>query len=165
MSTLGSIGVAEDVSPTKNIATAAFTDGDATSKQLQRILVGNPELKTANVQVTSAQTDLNILLAAVAGTESIEVVALDVLCSYVNSVNVDVCIGFGSANTPTPGTSPVADIIYNRKAIPPGGGDRKGHGGAIIGKGATGAELRMTSSAATSGHLSVTVAYYIITGL
>ena len=157
----GLIAVAEDGSPTKNIATLPFTE-DGETKQLQRIVAGHPEIKTANVQVTSAQTDLNILLAAVGAAESIEVVSLDVLCSYVNTVNVDVCIGFGTANTPTPSTSPTADIIYNRKGIPPGGGDRKGQGGGIIGKGGAGKELRMTSSAATSGHLSVTVAYYIV---
>jgi hypothetical protein len=66
-----------------------------------------------------------------------------------------VIIGFGATNTPT-----AAGVVAAHDGIPPGGGLNTGDGSGILGVGADGEDLRITST--TTGTISVVISYYTI---
>jgi hypothetical protein len=72
-----------------------------------------------------------------------------------------VTIGFGTTNTPafatTPGTS---KVIAGHPAVPAGGGFTRGDGSGIIGAGADGEELRITTTGTVGGN----GAFVLVTG-
>ena len=110
---------------------------------------------TLSVAYTSAQTDTAVVTVA-AGTV-IVVTSAAFVCDAANSVNVSFYLGFGAATTPT-GTGVV--LTHPGILALSGGGFNRGDGSAPIGIGASGEDLRLTMSAATSGSCRVLVTYY-----
>lgn len=111
-------------------------------------------LVTTRVNYTAAQTDTAIVstTSGVIHVTSIQI-GLDAACT----VAVAVRIGFGSANTPTGD-----GVLASHPGIVPGGGMVKGDGSADMGYGASGDDLRITSTVPTGGSIDVVISYYIV---
>jgi hypothetical protein len=158
---IGAKAIALKADPTA-VASNDRTDLYAMRNGIQFTLGGHPNLITKQFNITDAdgaQTDLNILNAVVAATDIAVVTHIAVTCDNANTVDVAVRIGFGAANTPA---ADAAGIILSHPGIAPGSGMIVGNGAGILGIGAVGEELRMTSEDPTTGNLDVVVGYFII---
>lgn len=152
----GGVAVAHGASPT------AVDAGERTNLYANRHgipyhLGGHPNILTLRATYTSAQTDTAIITVS-AGTK-IVVTQVMVTASAATSANVSVLIGFAAANTPT--TTGVVASHPGLKSLT-GGGFVRGAGSGILGIGADGEDLRITSSAATDGAIDVVVSYFTI---
>jgi hypothetical protein len=158
---IGAKAVALKADPTA-VASNDRTNLYAMRNGIQFTIGGHPNLITKQFNITDAdgaQTDLNILNAVVGASDIAVVTHIAVTCSNANTVDVAVRIGFGAANTPA---ADAAGIILSHPAIAPGSGMVVGNGAGIIGIGAVGEELRMTSGDPTTGAMDVVVGYFII---
>lgn len=111
--------------------------------------------QTIRANYTSAQTD-TALVSVSAGTK-IVVTRVLVTSDHGTTPDVSVVIGFGAANTPT-----TTGVVAAHPGIDPGGGFNTGDGSGVLGEGASGEDLRITSSAATDGSIDVVVTYYTL---
>ena len=69
----------------------------------------------------------------------------------------DSTTGFGATTTPT-----TTGVILSHPGIAKGGGVVEGDGSGILGVGADGEDLRMTSEVPTTGSIDVVVSYHTI---
>ena len=72
-------------------------------------------------------------------------------------MDVSVLIGFAAATTPT-GTG----VVLSHPGIAAGSGVVEGSGAGMLGVGADGEDLRITSEVPTTGSIDVVVSYYTI---
>jgi hypothetical protein len=121
------------------------------------VLGGHPDMITQRLNYSAAQTDVAIITVS-AGTK-IVVTSITVLAANANTAFPEVIIGFGATTTPT-----TTGVVATHPGTPAGGGVREGDGGSIIGVGADGEDLRITSGAATGGSISVVVKYFTVPG-
>ena len=121
------------------------------------VIGGHMNAQTIRATYTTAQTDTAIV--TVAGGLKIVVTRCSMTLDNAASVDVAARIGFAAATTPT-----TTDVVCAHGGIPAGGGIQEGNGGGILGVGADGEDLRITSDAPTSGQLDVVVTYYTIEG-
>ena len=110
---------------------------------------------TRRDKFTTAQT--NAALITVSGGTKIVVTHQMVTADNANSVDVQVRTGFAAVTTPTG-----AGVVGSHPGIPPGGGFTMGNGGGILGIGADGEDLRITSEVPTGGSIDVTTTYFLI---
>lgn len=118
---------------------------------------GHPNIVTIRANYTGAQTDAAIV--TVAPGLKIVVTRITVTADNANSVDVAVRIGFGAATTPT-----TTGVVAAHPGIPSasGGGFTIGDGSGILGVGADGEDLRITSEVPTGGSIDVVASYYTI---
>lgn len=160
---IGYKAIAYGASPTAVTANDR-TDAYANRHGVPFVIGGHPNILTRSAVVADAdgaQTDASLVGTISAGTK-VAVTEILVKASNANSVNVNVRVGFGTANVPTPALAGTAGLLLDEYAIPPGGGSGRGNGTAVIGIGADGAELRLTCGDPTGGHLTVTFSYFEI---
>lgn len=119
------------------------------------VLCGHMNIITFRANYTAAETDTAII--AIAANLKIVVTRLSALCSNANSVNVQCRIGFAATTTPT-----TTGVILSHPGIAPGSGIVEGNGSGILGVGADGEDLRITSGVPTGGSLDVLVSYFTI---
>ena len=146
--------IAHGTNPTA-VAAADRTDWYANRAGIPFVISGHPNIITLRANYDAAQTDTAIV--TVGGGAKILVTRISVMCSNANTVNVSVLIGFGAANTPT-----TTGVILAHPNIAAGSGIVEGSGAGILGIGADGEDLRITSSVPTTGSIDVIVSYYTI---
>ncbi len=158
---IGAKAIALKSDPTA-VASNDRTNLYAMRNGIQFTIGGHPNLITKQFNITDAdgaQTDLNILNAVVGVNDIAVVTHIAVACDNANTGDVAVRIGFGATNTPA---ADAAGIILSHPGIAAGSGMVVGNGAGIIGMGAVGEELRMTSEDPVGGALDVVVGYFII---
>ena len=118
------------------------------------VIGGDLNVATYRVNFTSAQT--NAALITVGAGTKIVVTKCSATASGANTVGVQVYIGFAAATTPT------ATGILSHPSIVAGSGIVEGNGSGILGVGADGEDLRITTVQATAHSIDVTVTYYTV---
>ncbi len=110
---------------------------------------------TLRTNYTAAQT--NAAIITVGDTQRLAVTQLQVTADNANTVDVQVRIGFGATTTPT-----TTGVVGTHPGIPAGGGFTRGTGAAVIGIGAPGQDLRITSEVPTTGSIDILVTYLLL---
>jgi len=151
---VGHRAIAHGTNPTA-VAAGDRTDGFANRAGVPWVMGGHPNILTLEAEYTSAQT--NAAIITVGSGAKIVVTQIQALCANSNSVDVAARIGFATATTPT-----TTGVVLTHPGIAPGSGVSRGDGSGILGVGADGEDLRITSGAATSGALRILVSYYTI---
>ena len=148
--------IAHGTNPTA-VAAADRTDWLANRAGVPFVMGGHPNILTLkHTTITTAVTDAAIV--TVAGGLKIVVTRLSVTLDNASTVFPTVLIGFGATNTPT-----TTGVLYSHGGFPAGGGTNIGDGSGILGVGADGEDLRITTTGnATGNGLQVTVSYYTI---
>jgi hypothetical protein len=153
----GAVAVAHGSAPD------AADAGDAVARITNRHRVpftigGHPNIVTLkHTTITTAVTDAAIVDSISAGTKVV-VTRCTVSLDNASTVFPTVLIGFGATNTPT-----TTGVIFAHGGFPAGGQATIGDGSGIIGVGADGEELRITTVGnATGNGLQVTCSYHLI---
>ena len=116
---------------------------------------GHMNTVTLRANFTGAQADTKLITVS-AGTK-IVITRLKVTADNANSVDVQVRVGFGASATPT-----TTGVVASHPGISAGGGFTEGNGGGILGIGADGEDLHITSSVPTLGSIDVVMSFYEI---
>lgn len=155
---VGMRALAHGTNPTA-VAAADRTDWLANRAGIPWVIGGHPNVVSyAHSAITTAVTDAALITVG-AGTK-IVVTGLTVTLDNASTVFPSVRIGFGTANVPTLGN---AGIIGAHGGLPAGGGFSRGDGSGIIGIGADGEDLRVTTVGnATGNGIQIVVTYYTI---
>lgn len=148
----GSKAIAHGTNPTA-VAAGDRTDNYANRAGVPFVIGGHPNVVTIEAAYTAAQTDTAIV--TVSGGLKIVVTQIQLTCDSANTVNVSARVGFGAATTPT-----TTGVVATHPGISAGSGISRGSGAGIIGVGADGEDLRITSSVPTTGSLRALVSYY-----
>lgn len=156
---IGYKAIAHGTNPTA-VAANDRTDAYANRHGVPFVIGGHPNIQSLEFEFTAAMT--NAALITVSAGTKIVVTGVMVFVSKATTVNVGVRIGFAAATLPAVSTSGTAGIILSADGIGPGGGANRGGVGGMLGVGADGEDLRVTSSVPTTGNLRVTVTYYTI---
>lgn len=119
------------------------------------VIGGHPNIQTIRANYAIAQTDTAIVTIA-AGLK-IVVTRISITASNANTVSVSAVAGFGLVNTPA-----TTGVLIAHPGIAAGSGVVEGTGAGMLGVGADGEDLRITSSAPTTGSIDVVVSYYTI---
>lgn len=153
---VGMKAIAFGANPTA-VAAGDRTDVYANRAGVPFVLGGHPNILTLEAAYTAAQTDTAIV--TVSSGAKIVVTAIEAVCDAANSVDVGLRIGFGATNTPT-----TTGVVLSHPGILAlsGSGIGKGNGAGIVGVGADGEDLRITSEVPTGGSLRVVVSYFTI---
>ncbi len=151
---IGAKAIAHGTNPTA-VAAGDRTDLYANRHGIPFVINGHPNVQTLRVNYTAAQTDAAII--SVSPGTKIAVLKVSVLADKANTVDVQARIGFGATVTPTG-----AGVILTHPGIAAGSGVIEGNGGSLIGVGADGEDLRITSEVPTTGSIDVLVTYYTI---
>lgn len=152
---LGMKTIPYGASPTA-VAEADRTDWYANRHGIPFILGGHPNIITEEIGAyAAAQTDL--AMVTIATGLKIVVTQIQIVSSKDVTVNVAFRIGFGAAVTPT-----TTKVLLSHPGLAPGEFLSRGDGSGVIGVGADGADLRITSSAATTGSIRIIASYFLI---
>lgn len=151
---LGQKAIAHGASPTA-VAADDRTDWYANRHGIPWVIGGHPNVVTRRDNYTAAQTDTAIV--TVGAGNKIVVTRQSAMCDNANSVDVQVRIGFGATNTPT-----AAGVVLSHPGIAAGSGVVEGSGSGILGVGADGEDLRITSEVPTGGSLDIVTSYYVV---
>lgn len=151
---VGAKAIAHGTNPTA-VAAADRTDLYANRHGVLFTMGGHPNALTLRANYDAAQTDTAIV--TVGAGAKIAVTRLTVCADNANTADVSVVIGFAAANTPT-----TTGVVGAHPGIDAGSGFTFGNGGGILGVGADGEDLRITSSAPTDGSIDVIVTYFTI---
>lgn len=145
-------------------AQSAIASGDRSDALCDRhgipfVVGGHPDvIAYAHSAITTAVTD-SAMVTVNSGSKII-VTGLAVTLDNASTVFPSVRIGFGTANVPALGN---AGLLLAHGGVPAGGGVNRGDGSGIIGIGADGEDLRITTvGSATSNGLQVMVTYYVV---
>ena len=151
---VGHVAIAHGASPTA-VAVADRTDWYANRDGIPFVMGGHMNTVTRRDNFTAAAT--NTALVTVAGGTKIVVTQLMITADNANSVDVQARVGFAAVTTPT-----TTGVVGSHPGIPPGGGFTMGNGGGILGIGADGEDLRITSEVPTGGSIDVVTTYFEI---
>lgn len=152
---IGYKAIAHGTNPTA-VAANDRTDAYANRAGIPFVMGGHPNIQTVRLQFTAAQTDVAIVTVGT-GTK-IVVTALQVTLDNASTVFPLVRIGFGASTTPT-----TTGVIAAHGGVPAGGGFSRGDGSGILGIGADGDDLRITTTGVATGNgVEVVVTYYTI---
>jgi hypothetical protein len=118
---------------------------------------GHPNvISLKHTTITTAVTDAAIITVS-AGTK-IVVTGITATLDNASTVFPTLLVGFAAATTPT-----TTGVILAHGGVPAGGGVNRGDGSGIIGIGADGEDLRVTTTGnATGNGLQIVVTYYLI---
>lgn len=153
---VGYKAIAHGTNPTA-VAAADITDGYANRAGIPFVIGGHPNTITLkHTNITTAVTDAAII--TVSAGSKIVVTAITATLDNASTVYPTLLVGFGAANTPT-----TTGVILAHGGVPAGGGVNRGDGSGIIGIGADGEDLRVTTTGnATGNGLQIVVAYYTV---
>src|SRR3990167_2491169 len=160
---VGMKAVAYGANPTA-VDAAERTDWYANRHGVPFVIGGHTNIITRSVLITDAngaQTDASLVGTIAAGTK-VGVTQITALVDNACTGDVAIRVGFGTANVPTQSSTGVDGMLFDHPGIAPGSGAVRGDGSAVIGIGADGAELRMTSEDPAGGNLTVTFSYFTI---
>ena len=151
---LGAKAIAHGSNPTA-VAADDRTDLYANRAGIPFVIGGHMNVVTLEAAYTAAQT--NAAVVTIAGGLVIVVTQIAALCDNANSVDVGLRVGFATATTPT-----TTGVVLTHPGIAGGSGYSRGDGSGILGVGADGEDLRITSEVPTGGSLRILVTYYTI---
>ena len=140
-----------DVVPVDNNPFAGNENGLA----VRPFPAGTSDLVSLEAAYTAAQTDAAIITVGV-GVQ-IFVTEIQMTADNANSVDVGFRVGFGAATTPT-----TTGVVLTHPGVAAGSGLGRGTGAGLIGIGATGEDLRITSEVPTGGSIRICVTYYTV---
>lgn len=151
---IGLKAIAHGANPTA-VAADDRTNWYANRAGVPFVMGGHPNIVCVKANYTAAQTDTAII--TVGSGVKIVVTKISVASDNATVVDVGFTIGFGAANTPT-----TTGVVLSHPGL--GGGDFivEGSGSGILGIGADGEDLRITSEVPTTGSIDVNVSYYTI---
>lgn len=132
------------------------TDAYANIHGVQFVMGGHPNIITTEWEFAATGTSNNALITVAGGTK-IVITQCQAVCDNANTVDVGVRVGFGAANTPT-----TTGVILTHPGIAAGSGVSRGDGSGILGVGADGDDVRVTSESPTSGALRILISYFTI---
>jgi hypothetical protein len=150
----GRKAIAHGANPTA-VAANDRTDLYANRAGIPFSIGGHPNIVTIEAAYTAAQTDA--ALVTVAGGLKIVVTQIQMTADNANTVDVGFRVGFGATTTPT-----TTGVVLTHPGVAAGSGVSRGDGSGIIGIGADGEDLRITSEVPTGGSIRVLTAYYTI---
>jgi len=156
---LGAVALAHGASPTA-VAASDRTQLYANRDGILWTIAGHPNIVTKEFAFTTAQT--NQALVSVSSGTKIAVTNVAAIVDNATSVDVGVRIGFATATLSAASTSGVAGLVLSHPGIAAGSGYNRGGGSSVLGVGADGEDLRLTSEAATDGSLRILVSYFEI---
>jgi len=151
---VGLKAIAHGTNPTA-VAASDRTDWYANRAGIPWVIGGHPNVITHRVNYTAAQTDAAIITVS-AGTK-IVVTRISVASDNATTVDVAFLIGFAAASTPTG-----AGVVLAHPGLSGGESITVGDGSGILGVGADGEDLRITSEVPTTGSVDCTVSYYTV---
>lgn len=153
---IGVEAIAHGTNPTA-VASADRTKLYANRAGIQFVIGGHPNVVTQRTTFTAAQTNATLTGTVNAGTKHV-VTAIQVTLDNASTVFPSVLIGFGATTTPT-----TTQVLAAHGGVPAGGGFSRGDGSGILGIGADGEEVRITTvGVATGNGVEVVVTYYAI---
>ncbi len=150
----GGVAIAHGTNPTA-VAAADRVDLLASRAGVPFVIAGHPNIVTTRTNFTAAQTDTALI--TIAGGLKIVVTRVSVLADNANTVDVQARIGFAAVNTPTG-----VGVVLTHPGIAAGSGVVEGTGAGILGVGADGEDLRITSEVPTTGSIDVVTSHYTI---
>jgi hypothetical protein len=153
---MGALAVAIGADPDAadaNDAAAPITN----RHRVQFVIGGHPNVLTLkHTTITTAVTDAAII--TVGSGNKICVTRLTATLDNASTVFPTVLIGFGATNTPT-----TTGVLAAHGGVPAGGGFTIGDGSGVIGQGADGDDLRVTTTGnATGNGLQICVSYFLL---
>ena len=151
---IGAVAIAHGTNPTA-VAAADRTNLYANRAGIPFFIGGHPNIVTLEAAYTAAQTDTAIV--TVAGGLKIVVTQIQMTADNANTVDVGFRVGFAAANTPT-----TTGVVLTHPGVAAGSGISRGDGSGIIGVGADGEDLRITSEVPTTGSIRILVSYFTI---
>lgn len=151
---LGVKAIAHGASPTA-VAADDRSDWYGNRHGIPWVIGGHPNVVTRRDNYTAAQT--NAAIVTIGAGNKIVVTRQSAMCDNANSVDVQVRIGFAAATTPTG-----AGVVLSHPGIAAGSGVVEGNGSGILGVGADGEDLRITSEVPTGGSLDIVTTYYVV---
>lgn len=153
---VGVEAIAHGTNPTA-VAAADRTKLYANRAGIQFVIGGHPAVLTLkHTTITTAVTDAAIV--TIAGGLKIVVTAFTVTLDNASTVFPTFLMGFGATTTPT-----TTGVLGAHGGVPAGGGFNRGDGSGILGVGADGEDLRVTTTGnATGNGLQIVVTYYTI---
>ena len=130
----------------------------ANRHRVQFVIGGHPNVTTVkHTNITTAVTDTAMGPTIGTGTK-LCVTRLTVTLDNASTVFPTVLIGFGATTTPT-----TTGVLAAHGGVPAGGGFTIGDGSGVIGQGADGEELRITTTGnATGNGVQVTFSYFTL---
>lgn len=131
------------------------TDAYANRHGIPFQMGGHPNIVTLEAAYTAAQTDAAIVTVA-AGLK-IVVTQIQMTADNADTVDVGFRVGFGETTTPT-----TTGVVLTHPGVAPGSGISRGSGSSILGVGADGEDLRITSEVPTGGSIRILVSYYTV---
>lgn len=157
----GGKALAHGANPTA-VAAADRTDWYFNRAGVPWVIGGHPNVVCREYMATSAQT--NDAIITIGASLKIVVTKISAMVDNATTVDVGVRVGFGATTVPTePADGATVDgLVLSHPGIAPGSGVVEGNGGGILGVGADGEDLRITSEVPTSGKLRVLVSYYTV---
>lgn len=150
----GMEAIAHGTNPTA-VAAGSVTKQYASRAGVPFVIAGHPNIITRRDNFTAAQTDVAIV--TIATGLKIVVTRISVMASHANTVDVAARVGFGATTTPT-----AVGVLISHPGIAAGSGVVEGSGSGILGVGADGEDLRITSGVPTTGSIDVVTSYYTI---
>jgi len=151
----GAEAIAHGTNPTA-VAAADRTKLYANRAGVLFVIGGHPNIITLRLQFTAAQTDVAVITVS-AGTK-IVVTGFQFTLDNASTVFPSMRLGFATTNTPT-----TTGVIGAHGGVPAGGGFGRGDASGILGVGADGEDLRITTvGAATGNGCELVVTYYTI---
>lgn len=151
---LGAKAVAHGTNPTA-VAANDRTYLYANRAGIPFTLGGHPNILTLEAEYTTAQT--NTAIVTVSGGAIIVVTQIQATLDEATTVGVGLRVGFATATTPT-----TTGVVLTHPGLVPGSGISRGDGAGILGVGADGEDLRITSEVPTTGALRILVSYFTI---
>lgn len=153
---IGMRALAHGTNPTA-VAAADRTDWLANRAGVPWVIGGHPNIVCLkHTTITTAVTDAAVVTIGA----GLKIVVTSFMFTLDNASTVfpTVLLGFGAVNTPT-----TTGVIGAHGGVPAGGGFGRGDGSGIIGVGADGEDLRVTTTGnATGNGLQLVVSYYTI---
>jgi hypothetical protein len=153
---LGVEAIAHGTNPSA-VAAADRTKLYANRAGIPFVMGGHPNIITVkHTTITTAVTDAAIITVS-AGSKII-VTSIAATLDNASTVFPTLLLGFGAVNTPT-----TTGVILAHGGVPAGGGIARGDGSGILGIGADGEDLRVTTTGnATGNGLQIVVSYYTV---
>lgn len=151
---IGMRAIAHGTNPTA-VAAADRTDWLANRAGIPWVIGGHPNILTLRANYTSGQTDTAVV--TVSSGSKIVVTRINICFGSNVAAASSVVVGFGATNTPT-----TTGVLLSHPNVQPGGFISIGDGAGIIGIGADGEDLLITTGTIAVGSADINVSYYTI---
>lgn len=143
------------------VAAGDRVDAIANRHGIPFVLGGHPNPVLISVRVLDSDNgQTNVAMVTVSSGTKIAVTRYSIKADGSNSSPVNGTLGFAAATLATPNTTSGAGILEDFQGIPAGQGIAMGDGGAILGIGADGEDLRYTCEDPAGGAITFSATYF-----